>query len=232
MMTLEQIKICQRLGLNCDWALQNYSLKEASIGFDNQSRKNFSLHRDKDEETKVEKDLRRFYEDFKPKGGKMISKRVERFKNGDILLNGYAMFYKTPDFYFYDSEGMRLPILIDKNADLEKVAELYRIPNIDKAKEDKGRNDNIFFREIRKIVSPAIYKETYADPMYTVYTETEIQEWMQIRRDLPNGMEDVAIVCARYNPFNRSYKVTEETKFIYNIKKYLDKNGIMVKKSR
>ena len=39
MMTLEQIKICQRLGLDCNWALQNYSLKEASIGFDNQSRK-------------------------------------------------------------------------------------------------------------------------------------------------------------------------------------------------
>lgn len=28
MMTLEQIKICQRLGLDCDWIIQNYSLKE------------------------------------------------------------------------------------------------------------------------------------------------------------------------------------------------------------
>ena len=32
MMTLEQIKICQRLGLNCNWALQNYSYHMTNAG--------------------------------------------------------------------------------------------------------------------------------------------------------------------------------------------------------
>ena len=222
MMTLEQIKICQRLGLDCNWALQNYSyhmtnkLRQTSLEFGKY--------------TADEKETRKMWQQIRKKSPnylKQISKNVDETPEGTLVLNGTAEFYKNPEYYFVDSPDMDIAILIDRNADLEKIADMYRIKNQDKAMATKNKNRDKIAKEISRMVNLPRDTDLYVFPLYTVVTEKGFEDWQQLSYD-KNCKTSIGLICIDYSPYSSNVKVSAASRAPYDIKKY-NKDGTIAK---